>query len=37
MKMHYAASLEEALAQPASLGKRDVTFIPNGISVIVSP
>ena len=37
MKMHYAASLEEALAQAASLGKRDVTFIPNGISVIVSP
>lgn len=37
MKMHHAARLEEVLAQAASLGKRDVTFIPSGISAIVSP
>ena len=36
MKMRYAASLEEALEMAFSLGKRTVTVIPNGISVIVA-
>ncbi len=35
MKMTYAASPEEALAIAHSLGKRSLTVIPNGISVIV--
>lgn len=35
MKMTYAASLPEALALAKSWGKKSVTVIPNGISVIV--
>ena len=35
MKMRYAPTLEAALEQAFSLGKRSVTAIPNGISVIV--
>ena len=35
MKMRYAPTLEAALGQAFSLGKRSVTAIPNGISVIV--
>jgi len=35
MKMRYAATLDEALAQAHALGKRTLTVIPNGISVIV--
>ena len=37
MKMRYAATLDEALAQARALGKRTLTVIPNGISVIVAP
>ena len=36
MKMRYAASLDEALAMARAMGKRTLTVIPNGISVIVS-
>ena len=36
MKMHYAASLDEALAMARAMGKKTLTVIPNGISVIVS-
>ena len=36
MKMRYAATLDEALAFARSLGKRSLTVIPNGISVIVA-
>ena len=36
MKMRYAASLEEALQDAFALGKRTLTVIPNGISVIVA-
>ena len=36
MKMHYAATLEEALAQAQAMGKKSLTVIPNGISVIVA-
>ena len=35
MKMRYAATLEEALAMARALGKKTLTVIPNGISVIV--
>ena len=35
MKMQYAASPEEALAMARAMGKRSLTVIPNGISVIV--
>ena len=35
MKMRYAASLDEALKTAFSLGKRSLTVIPNGISVVV--
>jgi len=35
MKMRYAASLDEALEMAHALGKRSLTVIPNGISVIV--
>ncbi len=35
MKMKYAASLDEALAAAKSMGKKTLTVIPNGISVIV--
>ena len=35
MKMTYAASLDEAVAMAKSMGKKTVTVIPNGISVIV--
>ena len=35
MKMRYAATLDEALAMARALGKRSLTVIPNGISVIV--
>jgi nickel-dependent lactate racemase len=35
MKMTYAASLPEALGLARSWGKKSVTVIPNGISVIV--
>ena len=35
MKMRYAASLDEALALARALGKKSLTVIPNGISVIV--
>ena len=36
MKMRYAATVEEALQMAHALGKRSVTVIPNGISVIVA-
>ena len=36
MKMKYAPTLEDALALAKSLGKESLTYIPNGISVIVS-
>ena len=36
MKMRYAASLDEALEMAHALGKRTLTVIPNGISVIVA-
>ena len=36
MKMRYAASLDEALAQAQAMGKKTLTVIPNGISVIVA-
>ena len=36
MKMRYAASLDEALAMARAMGKRTLTVIPNGISVIVA-
>lgn len=36
MKMRYAPTLEDALALARSLGKKSLTIIPNGISVIVS-
>ena len=36
MKMQYAASLDEALNMAFALGKKTLTVIPNGISVIVS-
>ena len=35
MKMRYAATLDEALAMAHALGKKSLTVIPNGISVIV--
>ena len=35
MKMRYAASLDEALSMARALGKKTLTVIPNGISVIV--
>ena len=35
MKMRYAATLDEALATARALGKKSLTVIPNGISVIV--
>ena len=35
MKMRYAATLDEALEMAHALGKRSLTVIPNGISVIV--
>lgn len=35
MKMRYASSLEEALETARRMGKRSLTVIPNGISVIV--
>lgn len=35
MKMRYAASLEEAVDMAKRLGKKSMTIIPNGISVIV--
>ncbi len=36
MKMRYAASLDAALAMARRLGKRSLTVIPNGISVVVA-
>ena len=36
MKMHYAPSLEEAIAAAKAMGKESLTVIPNGISVIVA-
>ena len=36
MKMKYAPTLEDALALAKFLGKESLTYIPNGISVIVS-
>ena len=36
MKMRYAATLDEALALAHGMGKRTLTVIPNGISVIVT-
>ena len=36
MKMTYAASLDEAIAMAKAMGKKSITVIPNGISVIVS-
>ena len=36
MKMRYAASLEDALALAQAMGKKTLTVIPNGISVIVA-
>lgn len=35
MKMRYAATLDDALAMAHALGKKSITVIPNGISVIV--
>ena len=35
MKMRYAATLGEALDMAHAMGKRSLTVIPNGISVIV--
>ena len=35
MKMRYASTLDEALAAAQALGKRSLTVIPNGISVII--
>ena len=35
MKMKYAPSLDEALCTARAMGKKSVTVIPNGISVIV--
>ena len=35
MKMRYAGSLDEALEMAYAMGKKTVTVIPNGISVIV--
>ena len=35
MKMRYSATLDEALALARALGKKTLTVIPNGISVIV--
>ena len=35
MKMRYAATLDEAVATAHALGKKTMTVIPNGISVIV--
>lgn len=35
MKMTYAPSLESALEMARAMGKQSITFIPNGISVIV--
>ena len=35
MKMTYASSLDEAMGLARSWGKKTVTVIPNGISVIV--
>lgn len=36
MKMKYAETLDEAIAMAKAMGKESMTFIPNGISVIVS-
>ena len=36
MKMRYAATLDEALALAQEMGKKTLTVIPNGISVIVA-
>ena len=36
MKMKYAESLDEAIAMAKAMGKESMTFIPNGVSVIVS-
>ena len=36
MKMKFAPSLGEALAMAKAMGKESITYIPNGISVIVS-
>ena len=36
MKMRYAATLDEALALARAMGKKTLTVIPNGISVIVA-
>jgi len=36
MKMKYASSLDEAIAMAKAMGKQSMTFIPNGVSVIVS-
>ena len=35
MKMNYSSSLEQAIAQAKALGGQSLTFIPNGVSVIV--
>ena len=36
MKMKYAETLDEAIAMAKAMGKESITFIPNGVSVIVS-
>jgi hypothetical protein len=36
MKMLYAPGLDEAIAMAKAMGKESMTFIPNGVSVIVS-
>jgi len=36
MKMLYAPNLDEAIAMAKAMGKESMTFIPNGVSVIVS-
>ncbi len=35
MKMRYASSLDEAIAAARAMGKESITYIPNGVSVIV--
>ena len=36
MKMKYAPGLDEAIAMAKAMGKESMTFIPNGVSVIVT-
>ena len=36
MKLEWAATVDEAIAMAKAMGKESMTFIPNGVSVIVS-